>query len=144
MIIGAKSKELIDILNCEVGKNWHGNYNENELLPTLTSAFEYLYRYINYYNKHNKTSINNLSDRQILMANTTLNYIINKEYKSAYHDLWDCIDDMGQGSKTNNVINYDEFIIYKLLIQFFINNLQPSCCCSLKNATIVRIQNKLK
>ncbi|MEG2380110.1 MAG: hypothetical protein RSB38_00235 [Oscillospiraceae bacterium] len=123
----AKSKELIDTLSCEVGQNWFGSYAQKELKPTLVNALNYLNQFTSYYLNNSSNSIffsnDHISERLFTNSITTLEHINNKDYKSAYHDLWDCIDNMGKGSEKDSVINHSEFIIFKSLIQYFIKSL---------------------
>lgn len=63
-----------------------------------------------------------ISSRQGFCARAVLLYIVNQKYNAAMHELYDCIDDYGNGRI--RVVTKNEYILYECLISCFIKALE--------------------
>ena len=63
-----------------------------------------------------------ISSRQGFCARSVLLYIVNRKYNAAMHELYDCIDDYGNGRI--RVVTKNEYILYGCLIPCFIEALE--------------------
>ncbi|MGN9163465.1 hypothetical protein [Clostridium sulfidigenes] len=120
-----KSIELLKILEKnEVGANWFARDKKEDIKPALIKAYEILKRkkYIGSMTYEDEKS--RMTLRQILCGNSVIENIEKNDFYGAYHELYDCIYDLGNGNKKDKYISDNEYVFYKSLIILFINKLE--------------------
>lgn len=98
---------------------YNSEFSNEEILVALKKCKLLLKPYCDCDFYHEESEI---SSRQGFCARAVLLYIINRKYNAAMHELYDCIDDYGNGRI--RVVTKNEYILYGCLISCFIEALE--------------------
>ena len=98
---------------------YNSEFSNEEILDALKKCRLLLKPYCdcNFYHEESE-----ISSRQGFCARAVLLYIVNRKYNAAMHELYDCIDDYGNGRI--RVLTKNEYILYGCLIPCFIEALE--------------------
>lgn len=98
---------------------YNSEFSNEEILDALKKCKLLLkpYRDCDFYHKESE-----ISSRQGFCARAVLLHIVNQRYNAAMHELYDCIDDYGNGRI--RVVTKNEYILYGCLISCFIEALE--------------------
>lgn len=101
------------------GKHADGcrQFTNKEILNALKKCRLLLKSYCDFYHEESE-----ISSRQGFCARAVLLHIVNQRYNAAMHELYDCIDDYGNGRI--RVVTKNEYILYGCLILCFIEALE--------------------
>lgn len=72
------------------------------------------------------TRIYKMSARQMSAALACSESILKNDWASALHEFYDCIEDYGSGHESGRELDYDEILVYHLLINNFLQALENS------------------
>lgn len=92
-------------------------FTNKEILNALKKCRLLLKSYCDFYHEESE-----ISSRQGFCARAVLLHIVNQRYNAAMHELYDCIDDYGNGRI--RVVTKNEYILYGCLISCFIEALE--------------------
>lgn len=98
---------------------YNSEFSNEEILDALKKCRLLLKPYCDCDFYHEESEI---SSRQGFCARAVLLYIVNRKYNAAMHELYDCIDDYGNGRI--RVVTKNEYILYGCLISCFIEALE--------------------
>lgn len=98
---------------------YNSEFSNEEILNTLKKCQLLLKPFYNCNFPHEKSEI---SSRQGFCARAVLLHIVNQRYNAAMHELYDCIDDYGNGRI--RIVTKNEYILYECLISCFIEALE--------------------
>lgn len=98
---------------------YNSEFSNEEILAALKKCRLLLKPYCDCDFYHEESEI---SSRQGFCARAVLLYIVNRKYNAAMHELYDCIDDYGNGRI--RVVTKNEYILYGCLISCFIEALE--------------------
>lgn len=98
---------------------YNSEFSNEEILDALKKCRLLLKPYCDCDFYHEESEI---SSRQGFCARAVLLYIVNRKYNAAMHELYDCIDDYGNGRI--RVVTKNEYILYGCLIPCFIEALE--------------------
>ncbi len=98
---------------------YNSEFSNEEILDALKKCKLLLkpYRDCDFYHEESE-----ISSRQGFCARAVLLHIVNQRYNAAMHELYDCIDDYGNGRI--RVVTKNEYILYECLISCFIEALE--------------------
>ena len=98
---------------------YNSEFSNEEILDALKKCKLLLkpYRDCDFYHEESE-----ISSRQGFCARAVLLHIVNQRYNAAMHELYDCIDDYGNGRI--RVVTKNEYILYDCLISCFIEALE--------------------
>lgn len=98
---------------------YNSEFSNEEILVALKKCKLLLKPYCDCDFYHEESEI---SSRQGFCARAVLLHIVNQRYNAAMHELYDCIDDYGNGRI--RVVTKNEYILYGCLISCFIEALE--------------------
>lgn len=98
---------------------YNSEFSNEEILAALKKCRLLLKPYCDCDFYHEESEI---SSRQGFCARAVLLHIVNQRYNAAMHELYDCIDDYGNGRI--RVVTKNEYILYGCLISCFIEALE--------------------
>lgn len=98
---------------------YNSEFSNEEILAALKKCKLLLKPYCDCDFYHEESEI---SSRQGFCARAVLLHIVNQRYNAAMHELYDCIDDYGNGRI--RVVTKNEYILYGCLISCFIEALE--------------------
>lgn len=98
---------------------YNSEFSNEEILDALKKCRLLLKPYCDCDFYHEESEI---SSRQGFCARAVLLHIVNQRYNAAMHELYDCIDDYGNGKI--RVVTKNEYILYGCLIPCFIEALE--------------------
>ena len=98
---------------------YNSEFSNEEILDALKKCRLLLKPYCDCDFYHEESEI---SSRQGFCARAVLLHIVNQRYNAAMHELYDCIDDYGNGKI--RVVTKNEYILYGCLISCFIEALE--------------------